>query len=124
MRAITTKQDFSIHTLCLESAASPAARASFLEHDEIQSEQIIPAGTPYKFHKRQTLFFEKQILVVKLIFTTRRIKQGKKPLLEQICIERWVSCGVWKLEWSKDMGKGFLQWKNLLKDTLGEGGEK
>lgn len=80
MRAITTKQDFSIHTLSLESAASLGARASFLEHDEIQSEQIIPAGTPYKFHKRQTLFFEKQILVVKLIFTTRRAKQGKKTL--------------------------------------------
>lgn len=33
-----------------------------------------------------------------------------------------VSCGVWKLEWSKDMGKGFLQQKNLLIDTLGKGG--
>lgn len=80
MRAITTKQDFSIHTLPPESAASPGARASFLQHDEIQREQIIPAGTRYKFHKRQTLFFEKQILVVKLIFTEdyQKSKAGKK----------------------------------------------
>lgn len=35
-----------------------------------------------------------------------------------------VSCGVWKFESSKDMGKGLGQQKNLLIDTLGEGGGK
>lgn len=58
------------------------------------------------------MFFEKQILVVKLIITTedyQKLEAGeKKPLLEQICIERWLAVGFGKLNhpriWARDLG--------------------